>query len=480
MPRSMYIKLEASVRKSLDFSQLSETKNLIEGAFKKFAIKEWGNIPFNVKLMAIFSTYAAPIGKKDYTIFSGELLSETLGKALNYISFPKKTSNSYFKLITLIDLIDETKIRPYKEDSLSKIKEECINLIFEEMKSIKLILSDKMRPLFDLTRQTLTTLTIATKPRGVNNKQEVYSLTDLSSIASKRDSRKFLTRKFQKGYSLQLAQAQRIKAELRKNYFTSASGQIDESIVAIREFFNLRETDYHRYFKYDLQIPQIFELISITLGVDPFSQNFIEDPDPSPKSGKYNIDVVRHHPYENKGAYAIFNVEQLSFLVNLIPIAKSSHGALGIYLRNGYTIENQLAVARFLHLYELIQRPYEAGKDYEAELLKEFNSKTTVLYEGNEMSNRKLWDKFDQRKVKKYVENWIDMKTDSSESIFDNNKFFSEHYPKWYFNTFKPKLNDYYLFLQQSPSTERPDFWSWYLNTYLREDFHPFYYDPFS
>jgi len=67
------------------------------------------------------------------------------------------------------------------------------------------------------------------------------------------------------------------------------------------------------------------------------------------------------------------------------------------------------------------------------------------------------------------------MKENPSESVFDNNKFFSKHYPKWYFNTFKPNLEDYYRFLQRNPLTERPDFWHWYVNTYLREDFHPFW-----
>ncbi len=121
-----------------------------------------------------------------------------------------------------------------------------------------------------------------------------------------------------------------------------------------------------------------------------------------------------------------------------------------------------------------MQRPYVAGKDYYAELLSEFKTKTGIVYEVNELWNRRLWDKFDQRKIKKYFERWIDMKENPSESIIDNNKFFSKHYPKWYYNTFIPKMNDYYRFLQQNPLTERPDFWHWYLNTYLQEDFHPF------
>jgi len=120
------------------------------------------------------------------------------------------------------------------------------------------------------------------------------------------------------------------------------------------------------------------------------------------------------------------------------------------------------------------------GIDYEAEFLREFNSKTAVVYEGNEMSNRKLWDKFDQEEIKDYVKRWINMKKSPSESIFDNNKFFSEHYPNWYFNAFKPNMEDYYRFLQKNPLTEKPDFWHWFLNSYLKEDFHPFSDDPFS
>jgi len=159
---------------------------------------------------------------------------------------------------------------------------------------------------------------------------------------------------------------------------------------------------------------------------------------------------------------------------------KGSHISIGRSLFSGSTVKNQLAVARFLHLYELIQKPYEAGKDHYAELMAEFNAKIAVVYEGNQMWNRKLWDKFDQVKIEDYVEGWIYMKKNPSESVFDNNIFFSKRYPKWYFNVFKPNINDYYQFLQKSPNTKRPDFWDWYLNTYLREDFHPLYFDPFS
>ena len=79
----------------------------------------------------------------------------------------------------------------------------------------------------------------------------------------------------------------------------------------------------------------------------------------------------------------------------------------------------------------------------------------------------------DKEAIKKYVERWVDIKATPSESVFDNNKFFSEHYPEWYYKTFKPKMDDFNRFLQQNPLCERPDFWDWYVNIYLRESFDP-------
>ena len=193
-----------------------------------------------------------------------------------------------------------------------------------------------------------------------------------------------------------------------------------------------------------------------------------------PDEGRKNL------PEGNKDAYTIFDTNQLGFLTNLIPLMKNSHISIENFLFSGLTIENQLAVARFLHLYELIQKPYEAGKDYYAEFLSEFNTKNAIVYEGNELWNRKLWDNFFQEDIEEYIKSWKYMKENPSESIFDDNKFFSECYPKWYYNAFKPNLNDYYQFLQKSPLTKLPDFWYWYMNTYLREDFHPFSDDSFS
>lgn len=150
-----------------------------------------------------------------------------------------------------------------------------------------------------------------------------------------------------------------------------------------------------------------------------------------------------------------------------------SHFEITNTLRVGNTEKNQLAIARFWHLYELIQKPYEAGKDHYAEFSKEFDTRTANIYIDGEYQNVKLWNKLSQEKIEKYVERWIDMKNTPSESIFDENKFFAEHYPKWYYRTFKPKMDDFNLFLQQDPQCKRPEFWDWYINTYLQEDIHP-------
>ncbi len=162
-------------------------------------------------------------------------------------------------------------------------------------------------------------------------------------------------------------QSDRIIAELRGNYFTSIREQIDSNINDIKNFIHKNQGAYHKYFKSELYNLQVYELFSITLGIDVSVQNFISDATQSEETKKWNIDAVRHHPLEDKSAYTIFDSNQLGFLVNLIPLMRDSHMRITTYLRLENTIENQLAVARFQHLYELIQKPYVKGKDYSAE-----------------------------------------------------------------------------------------------------------------
>lgn len=478
-----YLKIKASIKRA--FAQMEDIEDLMEGVISKFAIKKWGEIPLTLEIRSIFSTYAAPIGKKNYEVFSQPVLSVTLGRARNYINKiqQKGTTNSekvdkFFRLTALINLIDETKVRPYEPDGIDRIKKECMDVIFENMKKLTLISSSTdMRPLFDLTNQILDTLTIATntinaRPKSKRTEpQGVYSLTDLSRIASKRNIRTLFYQKFKFGRPLARAQGARIITELRRNYFSPARAKIDITIDAIKDHSRINEPQYHKYFKTHLYNPQIFELFSITLGIDVFAQSFIEDATQSQSSGKYILDVDRHHPLEVKSAYTIFDINQLGFLVNLIPLMRGSHMALTNLMKTS-SIENQLSVARFLHMYELIQKPYEVGKDYSAEILNEFKTKTAIVYEGNQMWNRKLWDDFNQEEIEKYIIRWIDKKEDSRESVFEDDKFFSKNYPEWYFNSFKPEIDDYYLYLDKSSSCKNPDFWHWFVNTYLRENFY--------
>ena len=482
----MYVKLSAGVRKTTS-ENLEYVQNLMDGSITRYVIKKYGKIPFTLNLQSIFSAHATPVDALNPQ-FSQITLSEALGRGSSYIGdmktfkgkFDKERTNKYFKLATLINLLDETKVKPNEENSISKIKEESLNLIFEEMKNVELVHSDKMRPLFDLTLQMLTTLTIATKPRSANEIQKIVTLADLSKIASKRVTEGMLSLKFKRGYPLAFAQGERIKTELRKNYFTSAREHIDQTIDAISDTFHKNEQKYHKYFGQELYIPQIFELFSITFGLDVFSQSFTEDAIQSEISGKWNIDVSRHHPQENKDAFTLFDIQKNGFLINLIPLLRLSHITITRQLRLGSTVENQLALARFLHLYELKQKLYVVGKDYCADFLKEFTTKTTDVYEGGQMESRRLWNNLNQGDIERYVIHWIDMKETPSESIVDNNKFFSKRYPNWYHHTFKPYMDDLSLFLQQSPITNKPDFWHWFVNTYIKEDGYPFSDNPFS
>jgi hypothetical protein len=484
-----------SLSKLFSSPQLSDIQTLAENVFNKFAIKRWGELPFTFELREIFSKYASPISGQSGDVFSEPKLSEALQRGHNYIqklkqpgTTSKENMDKYFRAITLIDLLNDKKIRPYgqtaeeKLANIEKIKEESINLLFYRMVDKKMIHSEEERSLFDTITITLTTLTIATKPRTASNRQAVYTFTDLTRITSKKDPDKIYTKrqkrtllyeKFKYGRPLMGIQGRRIIKELRKNYFTSARGRIDNTIDVIKDNFRKSEAKYHKYFRKDLLIPHIYELFSITLGLDVNTQDFIPDATLSEQSGKYNIDVDRHHPQEDKSEYTVFSMIDDQFLVALIPLMENSHFEITNTLRVGNTIKNQLAITRFWHLYELIQRPFEAGKDYNVEFLKEFRTRTANIFIDGEYQNVKLWD-LEQEVIQDYVKRWIEMKETSSESVFDNNKFFAKNYPDWYFNTFKPKMDDFNRFLHQDSLCEHPDFWDWYINTYLKEDFHPF------
>jgi hypothetical protein len=112
-----------------------------------------------------------------------------------------------------------------------------------------------------------------------------------------------------------------------------------------------------------------------------------------------------------------------------------------------------------MHLYELIQKPYQKGKDYYNELNNEFKIE--------------IWENFDQNKIDEWIERWHYMKENPNTSVSQEDKFFSEYYKKWYYRRFWPKIVDYHRFLQKDPYTERPDFWHWFLNYYLQENKYP-------
>lgn len=482
---NVYIKLKAGIKRSLNQPQLREVKDLMNARLNAYSVQKWGEISLTMELRSIFTAYADPIEIKGTGgAFSEATLAEALGRGNNYINklkdkgtTPKEKTDKYFKLLTLIELTNDLTVSPYgenKEDkleNLNKIKKECKELIFKRMTdpTSSLISTEvDMKPLFDLTIKILTALTLATKPRNaMSDRQEVYSITDLSRIASKGGGRWVFYSKFKNGNTLPFTQGERIKKELRKSYFTSAQQQIDETITDIKNYHRKQESKYHQHFRNNLYILQIFELFSITLGVDVFKQNFIEDAEPTELSGKYKIDVIRHHPQEDKSIYTIFDMTQtqLELLVNLIPLTQSSHASISGFLRGNSDIENRKAVARFLHLYELIQKPYDSSKNYYDEFKKEFNTRT--------FENQKLWDKWDQDQIFEFTLRWDDQKDNPTESVFDEDVFFAKNYRNWYYETFAPNMEDYRQYLLQSASCEKPEFWNWFVNTYLRKDTYP-------
>ncbi len=197
---NIYLKLKVTLDKALSSPELNDVQTLVENALDKFSIKKWGKFPFTLELREIFSKYASPISGQSGDVFSEPKLSEALHRGHNYIqklkqpgTTQKENMDKYFRVITLIDLINDKKVRPYGKDSkeklesIEKIKDECIDLLFRKMVDKKMIHSEDMRSLFDTVTITLTTLTIATKPRVASNRQAVYTFTDLTRITSKKD-----------------------------------------------------------------------------------------------------------------------------------------------------------------------------------------------------------------------------------------------------------------------------------------------------
>jgi len=211
------------------------------------------------------------------------------------------------------------------------------------------------------------------------------------------------------------------------------------------------------------------ELIDITLGLDPYAKDFLEDATIS--KNKFVIpqilmEMTRHHILQDPDYYLIFGLYDNIFSFRLAPVTFESnrriHKSGKIFDQN-----SDLIVARLMHLYELIQKPYTSGSDYKAFFENEFKHREAYIFG---RGDTKIWNGINPAIVKEYTRRWVLYKDNpKTESVFynDNYRIFYNKGYKWF-------MNDFNLYLNEDPSTSYPEFWHWHATVYLPQSIYPF------
>ena len=476
-----FLKLKKALLGVLDYQTLPGIYTFVKNAMEIYSVRKYRELgAFTMELRYIFSKYCSDV-------FSEPKLSRALSRKKNYVNKIKQEGkglyeepSKYFNLLNLIYCLDAGRIDLIRPEYLSNIREESKSLIFSHMVRRGLISSKKFESQFDVISTTLFALTIASRKK-VGDPNILFSLTDLSIKASKTGNRKLLSSQFlgdYKTHKLKSPQIRRIMHLLRSDYYYHANKECKQAIDKLADFWKSSIGDYHRYFKSHLYIPQTADLLKLTLGLDVIDLNFIEDA----KLGlvNYVIDVERAHMQVGKEYYLIFqyltdenNAHQYDELIDFLgadftfalgPLTKSSHKKID---KSRFRDERtMIAMARLVHLYQLLQIPYEYGKNYKAFIEEEFRSKTVEL-NGREI---KLWEDLDDETKAKWIKRWEFVKLNpdvEDPQFFAENNFLNEFYNTWYVNNYLPYMQDFKAFLDRNPSCKTPDFWDWYLNEYL-------------
>ncbi|MHA2336157.1 MAG: hypothetical protein ACXACX_02590 [Candidatus Hodarchaeales archaeon] len=226
--------------------------------------------------------------------------------------------------------------------------------------------------------------------------------------------------------------------------------------------------DYHDYFLDELKIPQQKELLDISLGLDVLLGIFYLN--------KEAIGISRHHAERDKPYYCIFSVDENTgeWRVKLVPLMYTRHIGMHNSIHqnqnyHSYHFQNDLAIERFTHLVELVlKRKYQKGINFEDVFMKEFRER-----EGTVAGNKiKIWREFLESKpglLEKWIERWIDKKSGN----MDEKDWYTKYYGKFYENRYLPYMDNLALYLLGDNKCNNPDFWRWYLKTYVHEDKYP-------
>ncbi len=361
------------------------------------------------------------------------------------------------------------------------IKKEIRQYIFEAVQH-KFGVPDELQSRFNMLVDSLIAFTKSRRTTSGDNKYTI-KLGDLSEIVSPRKSRILLVRQLLRigGKSRILwhyRQAERIVIALRKEFF-GAREESHKAIEQIKTYMRDMNPKDKRFRKYninfkELKVPQMKEFIDITLGLNPYAKDFLKDAIIGTNRAiipQILMEMTRHHILQNPDYYLIFGLYDNIFSFRLAPVSPMSNREVHKWSnRKNFDQNSDLIVARLMHLYELIQKPYTSGMDYkayEAFFEKEFREREAYIFG---RGDTKIWNGINLDIVKEYAERWVIFKDPSkSESVFYN-----KYYKMFYNRGYKWFMNDFKLYLNEDPATSYPEFWYWHSTVYLPQSIYPF------
>lgn len=227
--------------------------------------------------------------------------------------------------------------------------------------------------------------------------------------------------------------------------------------------YSLSIGEYNEFFLKKLLIPQQKEMIDISLGLDVILQKFYPN--------KAHPGISRHHPDRDKPWFTVFefDADSNTWKVKLIPLDHTYHlFTLHQYYKRDnnfekFRFENDLARARITHLVELIYlRRFNPRNDYQALFMNEFYNRVDEVA-GN---NIKIWDGFERGILSDWIDLWIERQTMSEK------EWYNTHYKEFWDKTYISYLDDFAKYLL-GDKYKNPDFWRWFMNTYLSSNKYP-------
>jgi len=437
------------------------------------------NKDFLNMLVSIFNKYIKGGGGKSW-------FSQILGKSRAYIfdlehrrgergkGGPEHYAK-YFNLLTSIHLINEEKLDFKDGLNISDLKAECHNLIFKEIKNRNMIkelceskysrriVNTDNRELFDIVIHSLLALTKIERGRSNKNSDFVYDYTDLSRLISNTNSRDFLTGKFRNGYILAKTEGIRLIKEIRKGFF-NAPGVCHNAIYRIKTHINNPHwREYEKHF-IDLRGIQRKELLDLSLGLDIYDKDFIEDAHPFVTKdgqiikGRYVFYITRHHLDEDQKHYLIFDYNSTDFMFKIILLASKSHWKVHAN-KEEFNKNKVLLNARMKHLYKILNFNNFPKRNCAHIIKSEFNNET-IMINSQEI---KIWDEFPEKIIEEWIRRW------KARKILSDKEFYKRFYPNFYNYHYKPLLREMELFRQKNSNCKKPEFWYWYFRQYLKK-----------